>query len=367
MTGPEAFVSNVDERILKAQSEVLEGFETYSACLYGSRLCGYARYDSDYDVLAVLSDYPDGVRYRRPSAKGVPMAFMLVDKELFEIDVQHGSLGEFVSGRLLSPYLPLINGTYLKKCEIDLKRRVVIEELRDLVAQYGELSRGLVIGIDYIILSRMKKRMRMYPPLRYSYLNMLHEKVRERNLALIKEGFVEALKLVADEGVVKWDGSHITLTDEFIDNILKRKHVEKVVNILDFSRRALRAYLAQGRAGRVSPDILARELTVKISREIAASPQSARLEDPKNYLYLKTAARLVNMNEKASLVDILSKYKPGVDISLKNLGGVLNEVYQAFVGDASYVVKKFSDWFGFKWFTLNLVALGTRYFTVSGR
>ncbi|MFX0145769.1 MAG: hypothetical protein ACFE9C_17020, partial [Candidatus Hodarchaeota archaeon] len=357
----------IEKKILDLFNCMVNNLQTTATCLYGSRVCGYARNDSDYDVLAILDGYVEGIRYCYPSVRSVPVAFLFVDKELFEMDISQGSLGEFVAGRLLSPYIPLINETYLKKREVELKTRVIIEELRNLITQYGELSRGLVFEIEYIILSRLKKRMKVYPPLKYSYLNMLHDDLRNRNLSLIAEGFNKALKNVEDRGIIKFEGEYYSLSDQFIDSVLRRKNVEKAINILDFSQKALKSYLAHGRAGRVSLDILSRELTAKISREFMASMPNTKFEDPKRYLQLRTATGLVTMNERNTVIDIINKYKPGFNVQVKPLGGVLNEVFQAEVGDDRFVIKKFSDWYGFKWFTLNLAVLGTRYFSVSGR
>jgi len=357
----------VKNDILHLCRNIMESPAVTSACIYGSRVCGYARRDSDYDVLLILSDYSEGVRYYYPSTEKVHIACLLVDEELFGMDVSQGSLGEFVAGRLLSPYIPLTDPGYLREREIELKTRVILEELEDLVIQYGELSRGLVIQAEYIILSRMKKRMKVYPPLRYSYLNMFSGMLRERNFPRIAAGYDEALRRLEMRGLVKMEGKYITLTDLFIDNILRRKTIEKAVNILEFSQRAIHSYLAHGRAGRVSLDTVAKELTAKLGRELMVSTPNLRFEDPKQYLHLRTATRLVNLNEKSSVTEILEKFKPGMKVSVKPLGGALNEVYQAIAGDERFVIKRFSDWFGFKWFTLNLVVLGTKFFSVSGR
>lgn len=111
---------------------------------------------------------------------------------------------------------------------------------------------------------------------------------------------------------------------------------------------------------------MAKELASKIGREFTV-PSSIKFKDPKNYLKLRTSTRLVNMSEKASVIEVISKFKPGSKIYVKPLGGALNEVFQAEVSGDQYVIKKFSDWFGFKWFTLNIVALGTKFFSVSGK
>jgi tRNA A-37 threonylcarbamoyl transferase component Bud32 len=61
------------------------------------------------------------------------------------------------------------------------------------------------------------------------------------------------------------------------------------------------------------------------------------------------------------------RFKETNQITIKPLGGILNEVYLVEADNEKIVAKKFTDWFGFKWFTLNLVALGSKQFTVAGK
>ena len=90
-------------------------------------------------------------------------------------------------------------------------------------------------------------------------------------------------------------------------------------------------------------------------------------EDPKNYLYLRTSAGLVPLGEKLSLDEVIANLKLGGPITITPLAGVLNEVFLVTAGKEQLVVKKFTDWDGFKWFTLNLVSLGSKLFAVSGK
>ncbi len=58
-------------------------------------------------------------------------------------------------------------------------------------------------------------------------------------------------------------------------------------------------------------------------------------------------------------------------MNIREMGGVLNTVYlltlQGNRTEEKVVVKKFEDWFGFKWFPLALWAIGTKRFAVLGR
>jgi tRNA A-37 threonylcarbamoyl transferase component Bud32 len=111
--------------------------------------------------------------------------------------------------------------------------------------------------------------------------------------------------------------------------------------------------------------MVAKELASKIKREIAVALMPD-IEDPKKYLFLKTSTGLINLDEAASITEAVRKLRPSATISVNSLGGALNEVYLVSADHEQLVAKRFSDWYGFKWFTLNLVALGTKIFSVSG-
>lgn len=357
----------IDDKLLSFANEIAQSCAITATCLYGSRVGGYAREDSDYDCLLVLKNYRDAVRYHYRKLDSVSAAVLAVDKELFELDVEKGGLGDFVAGRLMSPYLPTKNSEYLEAAELQVKRRVVEEEAEDLVLEYGELSRGLEIRPEYFPLSRMKKRAKVYHPIRYSYVNLFRSDLKERNMRKILEGYDKAIDILIKSKMVRRKNGAVILENEYIDRILSRKTIERVVNVVEQSRRALYSYLTHGTAGVVSIDIVAKELTSKVRRELLYAPSGQELEDPKNYLFLRTSSGPVNLNERTSIYDVARRLRPDARVAVTPLASVLNEVYLVSAGEEKLVAKKFTDWHGFKWFTLNLVALGTKIFSLAGK
>jgi len=361
-------ISNeINEKLRSVADEIAQSCTITAACLYGSRIGGYAREDSDYDCLLILESYRDAVRYHYRKLDSVNAALLAVDKELFELDVEKGGLGDFVAGRLISPYLPIKNPEYLEAAELKVKRRVVEEEIEHLVLEYGEMARGLEIRPEYFPLSRMKKRAKVYPPIRYSYVNLFRGDLREKNMRTILEGYDKAIDVLAKSKIVRRRNGSVILENEYIDRILSIKTMEKVVNVVEQSRRALYSYLTHGTAGIVSIDIVAKELASKIRRELLYAPSGHELEDPKNYLFLRTSSGPVNLNERTSIYDVARKLRPDARVAVTPLASVLNEVYLVSAGEEKLVAKKFTDWHGFKWFTLNLVALGTKIFSLAGK
>ena len=353
--------------ILDACSRVAGKARIEAICLYGSRVSGYAREDSDYDVLLILAEYANGVKYSYEKVDDNQLAILIVDKKALELDAEKGSFGDFIAGRLMSPYTPLLNAEYLEDIEVKIKKRFAEEDLEDLVIEYEELARGLVIRPEYLVLARMRKRSRGYPPLRYSYINMLREGLRDKNMTTILRGYRRAVKELATSKFIRVDGEAIRFENEYVDRILSSKTYNKVVNMVDFSRRALSAYITHGKAGRVKLDIFAMELTSKIKRELQTAFKRQRIEDPKNFLFLKTDEDLMCLNEESTMVELVQKLRNEQTVEVDPLASALNEVYSITLDDEKLVVKKFTNWYTFKWFMLNIAAYGTKIFSLSGK
>jgi predicted nucleotidyltransferase len=357
----------ISRQILKICKEDFSRAEILAVALYGSRAGGYARIDSDYDILLVINNYLSEIRYHNPIFGETYLSILAVDRDLLEFDAEVGGLGDFVSGRLTSPYIPLQNEEYLKKIELIVKRRFIEEDLVDLILEYGILAKQLIIKPEYLAIARMRKRSRLYPPLRYSYYNMLREELKNKNLNNILEGYNDVLKNLEDEGFVQKVNENILLTDQYVDTNLSSRTLKQVINVVQLGQKTLNSYLAHGLTGLSSYNTIMKELTSKIMRELQSGTEEKELEDPKNYLFLKTSKGFVPLSERASIIEAAMRFKETNQITIKPLGGILNEVYLVEADNEKIVAKKFTDWFGFKWFTLNLVALGSKQFTVAGK
>ena len=357
----------LQEEIIATCKEVADTSEIVALTLYGSRACGYARDDSDYDILLILNEYSKGVKYNYLTNDQLQLAILTVDQQILELDVEQGTLGDFVSGRFLTPLIPILNQDYIHKIEIETKKRFAEEDLEDLVIEYGDLSRVLIIHPEYLVLARMEKRARAYPPLRYSYINMLRKDLRRENMRIILVGYFKALEYLQNSSIIKFDGENIILTNGFVDKILPYKIRNKVVNFVNLSRSTFQSYLTHGKAGKVSLEIIAKELSSKLKRELQIAFNKQEIEDPKNYLFLKTETGMISLNKQDSIIKTLKKIKGKMAFDVKSLTGALNDVHLVTVKGEKLVVKKFTDWFNFKWFILNAAVYGTKIFTLSGK
>jgi tRNA A-37 threonylcarbamoyl transferase component Bud32 len=357
MTEIEGAVGKVEE--LSPSSKLV------ALCEYGPSVYGRSGSWHGQDLMAICEDYPEGVRSHRRLIGKNEGRYLIVDRELFESDVSNGALGDFLTDKLLYPYLPLYNPEYLSQHTLRFHARLIREEVRNLVFEYGEMSRELVAKPEFYPLSRMRMRARIFAPSLNDYTKLLDQKVRERNLKALRESFLKAAATLGTE-VVEVDGNDITISDSLVDRLLKHKGPQQVVNILQQSQRAVNSYLTRGRAVFLNLDLMARELYTSFRLQIEQVTEE-KPEDPKNYLFVRTTRGLVSVNQRTLLKEVIAEIRPGHGVTVVPLAGVLNEVFLITSGKERLVAKKFTDWNDFKWFTLNLVSFGSKFFSVSGK
>jgi tRNA A-37 threonylcarbamoyl transferase component Bud32 len=346
--------------------EVAPSAQKLAVCHYGPSVYGKPRSYDGYDILVICKDFADGLRAQVRVVEKNRIRYLFVDKNLVESDVKKATLGDFLTERFLYPYSPIINREYLDSVGMDARCRIVREEVKGLVVQYGEMCRGLVAKPEFFALSRMRTRARVLFPSMDEYLRLLEPGVRQRNLALLRDSYKQAIAKVPSD-IVQVEGEDATIPDSAVDRWLKDRTSEQVVDIIRQGQKAFYSYLVRGRAIFLNLELLARELYGPFRFRVESELASREPEDPKNYLYVRTAEGLVSLNEKSSLEDILAKLHPGKPLTVSPLAGVLNEVFLVSSGKEQFVAKHFTDWHGFKWFTLNLVSFGSKFFAVSGK
>ena len=362
MTAVTHSVANAMEKL----GDLIAPAEPVAVCAYGPSVFAKPGVTRGQDLLVLCEGYSNGLRAHLRVYDGEEFRFLIADRTLVESDVEKGTLGDYLTEQFLYPYHPILNIAYLDKMAERAKTRVAEEEARDLVIEFREMCRGLVAAPEFFGLSRMRKLARVSVPSMTAYLRLLEGPVRERNLMALRSPFHSAIAATKGE-VLKIEGEHVSLEDSAVDRWLKDRVSGQVVNVLRQSQRAFYSYLTKGRAVYLSPDLLARELYSPLKLTLDTELNRMEPEDPKNYLYLKTSAGLVPLGEKSSLDEVIANLNLRGPITITPLAGVLNEVFLVTAGKEQLVAKKFTDWDGFKWFTLNLVSLGSKLFAVSGK
>jgi len=363
-------VGKVIPRVRKLCYKIAGKSKIVAVCLYGSRVCGYARPSSDYDALLILDSYDRKVKYHYEKTDHIDVSVLAVEKRIFEDDVDNAILGEFIAGRLINPYVPITNGDYLWKQETRMKKRIILEALENLVHQYEDLCCEILIDPYFFMFNKMQKRAMVYPPVKYSYIRMLSSELGKQNIIHIMRGYEEALKKLHAKNVVLFEGKYVKISEAFAEEVNKK--VYRLVAPLRETERIIRQYISHGFAGLVDPQIILKELTSKVERELKGQ-NSMELEDPKNYLYLHSALGLVSLGDKYTFEDVVTRGAPFgkvSELSVQKLGGTLNFVYLlSFREDnkeRKIVAKRYEDWCGFKWMPLSLWTIGLRAFEVFG-
>jgi tRNA A-37 threonylcarbamoyl transferase component Bud32 len=346
--------------------ELAPSTQRVAICEYGPAVYANPGSYRGQDVLVVCDSYDYGLRVHVRLLRDHEIRFLITDRSLLESDVTKGTLGDFLTEKFLYPNRTLANGDYIERMNVHAKTRIVKEEARDLVIEFGEMCRGIVAKPEFFGVSRMRKRARVFLPSMADYLRLLDSSVREHNLSILHESFKAAISLMKGEEV-ELEGEYVVLQDSAIDRWLRDRASEQAVNILRQSQRAFYSYLTKGRSIYLNLDLLARELSQPLITGLDIAIAGRKPVNPKDYLFARTSEGLAPFNETSSFERIVAELRPGQPITISPLAGVLNEVVLVTAGRERFVAKKFTDWHGFKWFTLNLVSFGSKLFAVSGR
>ena len=340
------------------------------ACIFGARVSGYGTESSGLHTLLIVRNYPSRLMVYPKLLNDMNVFFLVVDNGVFERDIEHAIIGEFVAEKLMLPYQSLINPEYLWKQELKLKKRVIWELLENLVREYPEMSHELVIKPKYFMYEDMRRKARLFPLITYSFLNALRSDLRKQNTELMMQRYLKALDELSKEGWVEFTSGQVRVNSIFIDDVKKRR--TRLRALLRTVRRGVLTHALRALPGVVQPIIEDQELFLKTHGQTAEEKLMFQLDTSQRYLLIPTPKGLVPLSDTTSIEDFVQNHVPNGKITkIEPLGGVLNTVYLlSFDKDGEprrIVVKKFEDWFAFKWLPLAFWSLGTRSFAVLGQ
>jgi tRNA A-37 threonylcarbamoyl transferase component Bud32/predicted nucleotidyltransferase len=250
--------------ITKCISKVAKGRKMIATCIYGSRVAGYNRPDSDIDVLVVLENYPYVVKYSYFRESSTKVSALAVDREALLRDAQRAFLGEFVVGRLLHVYEPIANAEFLAMIEQTYKRRVILEEVRDILESTGLLGTEIIFPLDFIAFSKIRRRMSLYASAAYSYYKTYT--TSKRNIEFALEGYHKAVADIIAED----DQIFATRQDGLLQISDKRIFLEKSRTRLKLKKRLreFSSYFVHTYAGRKIMHFAVNEAESKIRRRV---------------------------------------------------------------------------------------------------
>ena len=344
-------------------SSLVEPAKISALAAYGSKVAGYSRPDSDYDLIIVSKRFREGVRYRYVDAP-VAASALIVDEHMLNQDATTSFLGEFVVGRLLNVYEPITNAELFRSVELAYKKRVLVESLIELSSDYGEFGRHLIIPYEYFLFDKLHKRAAIYPPALYSYVHTYTCPQGQENKALSVEAFAAAAQALAPRGFLSaaLDGVRI------IPEELKADAFSRFESMFSLTARGVTQYAVHGYAGRVRPSVFSREALSKLRRMRETPPPFAPLEEPRSLLMLQEGTFV---SDASLLVEELAKLLGFVTYSTreKDIGEPYSTTRVLTLRDNTHerevVVKNYTDVRSLKWALLGIWASAAKKFSTS--
>ena len=355
------------DKIIKIINNLVNKDEIEALCIYGSQIAGYSKKDSDYDVIIVLKDYAEKVKYKYLE-DDIYISALLIDTNYLISDAHKGTLGEFVVGRLLNPYFPLIGKELIESIEVDYKTRIITEILTEIVSTNGDFSRQLLIPLEFFLFEKLRKRAAIYPPTTYSYVKSYFDKQKEDNIKQTLLGFRKAASILENNNLVKVENDIL----QILTPQSKASYLKYLSTIFTNTTRGVKQYVIHGYAGRVGLRIFNKEARSKFNRmkEIKIMPE--KLAYPKKLWGIEEGILVsdsedwrirlkedLGLNEEST---ISSKHRTSIDI--RRVIYDLAKIYEINDENKStyIVVKKFNDLRAIKWHAINLWVRSFRKF-----
>src|SRR6476661_10479190 len=187
------------KKINECINKITRGNNIAGGCLYGSRAAGYARTGSDYDILVILENYSHIVKYLYKKTQGLRISILIVDLISVEKDAKYSFLGEFVIGRLLHVYEPIVNPDLFERLERIYKKRVIIEQLSDISKSLSIFSTEVSFPLEYVMFSKIKNRCSLHPNAVYSFLQTYGGNNATRNIKIALMGYQMAFQEIKND------------------------------------------------------------------------------------------------------------------------------------------------------------------------
>jgi len=351
------------ETVRTIASTLVDPSEISGLAAYGSKVAGYARPDSDYDLIIVPKRFREGVRYKYVDSP-VAASALIVDEHMLSQDATSSFLGEFVVGRLLNVYEPISNGGLFTSLELTYKRRVLVEALVELASDYGEFAKHLLVPYDYFLFDKLHKRAAIYPPALYSYVHTYTCPNGEENKALTMQGFVAAAESLQPRGFLVAAPEGVRIVAEK----LKADAFSRFESMFSLTARGVTQYAIHGYAGRVRPSVFSREALSKLRRMRENPPPFAPLEEPRSLLRLEQGTVIP---DASLLVEELAKLLGFKTYSTKEreIGEPYSTTrvitFRDHTREKAVVVKNYTDVRSLKWALLGIWASTAKKFSTS--
>ncbi len=320
------------------------------------------------EVMLVIHDFQPRLMSYLKSVKNKTVFVFAVDQWVFERDIDRGLLGEAIASKLIFPYHALQGEAYLHERELELKQRLVLELLENIVVNFPELANRIQILPQYFMYEVFSNRIRVFPLLAYDVADLTRGLMQNEPQAL--EGYLMALKRLEAQGKITQQNGYVYVTKKFIMQCQDPKL--RIINLAKNAPRTLFTSIfgtIPQLMSIVTQNAEAFLRTQKINW-LHQSDQTSRFVDSQKYVFFQTGEGLVSLSDKIDIKGYTQRMllkDADVEVEVEPIGGMLNDVYLIRAGERKVLAKRFKDWSGFKWFPLTLWSFGARSFAVSGQ
>jgi Kae1-associated kinase Bud32 len=364
----------LNSQILEFSRHIAGSAQITAISLVGNHSMGTPNGKATLEIVLVIHDFQPRLLSYVKIIRGRSLIFFAVDQWIFERDVDRSFLGEAMAGTLIFSHTALCGEEYLHTQEIQLKKRLILELLENLVLSFPELSYRLHIKPQYFMYEVILNRVRIFPPLAYGLSNFINGEASKKEVESVFRGYLEALRQLEKEKKVASSDGYVVIPKKFVVESQNPK-----VRLTNISKNAPRTLFTSLFAA--FPQLLnffsqKTEALLKLQKFTVKrdSVLARRFMDPQKYLFVPTAEGLVSLADRVDIDAYARKMllnDEKAKIEFEPMGGVLNDVYliKAYPNgvEKKVLVKRFKDWSGFKWFPLSMWSLGARTFAVLGR
>jgi len=325
-----------------------------------------------HEVMLVIHDFQPRLMSYLKTVNNKTLFVFAVDQWIFERDIDRGFLGEAIASKLIFPHLPLFGNDYLHEKEVELKKRLILELLENLVVNFPELIQRIQIKPQYFMYEVFSNRIRIFPLIAYDVANLKSCLLQNEENEMAS--YNEALKKLEAEEKISSQNGYLTITKKFIAQCQDPRI--KIINLSKNMPRTLFTSIfgvLPQLMNIVSQNTEVFLRTQKINWLRPPNP-TCRFIDPQKYIFFPTSEGLVSLSDKIDIKGFAQKMLlkgENASIEVEPLGGMLNDVYliRTFSnrGETKVIAKRFKDWSGLKWFPLTLWSFGARSFSVSGQ
>jgi Kae1-associated kinase Bud32 len=319
------------------------------------------------EVMMVVHDFQPRLMSYMKVINGKTVFFFAVDQWVFERDIDRGLLGEAIAGKLIFPYHSFQGEVYLKEKELELKQRLIVELLENLVINFPELAQRILIKPQYFMYEVFSSRIRVFPLLSYEIADLTTVLMQNEEETL--KGYDTALKRLEAESKITQQNGYVSVTKQFISQCQDPK--KRIINLAKNMPRTLFTSLF-GVVPQLMNVVTHNAETFLKTQKInwLRQQETSNFIDPLKFVFFPAGEGLVSLSDKIDIKGYAARLllkDADAEVEVESIGGMLNDVYLIKAGERKVLVKRFKDWSGFKWFPLSLWSFGARSFAVSGQ